>query len=271
MKWRLWVLRVLAIILLTATPVATVIAGTVADVSLFATPLFGSGIFSFTVTYVTDTRLDLSWTVGDNVSKVMVRSSYGKYPNDITSANETPSDGSLVYYGNALSYSDTSMDFENNFGMRLYYRAWAQLNDGSWVVASKTGWKESAVLTLIAIFGLALGLTWIGRNYKIMRAIAAAGWVGVAFYWASNPPSSVIVGSSVHSILFVIFLLTALAVFMWPFTTSNGATGESGAGIRFNMDRILGRTEAEPERSSTRQSRVAAYQERLRRADNGER
>ena len=89
------------------------------------------GISNFTVTYVTDTDMHLSWSfIGDAVN-IMIRSKYGSYPANIPNSTTTPSDGNLVYYGSGTSFDDTSMNFDQNPGS-LYYSAWAQKADGTW-------------------------------------------------------------------------------------------------------------------------------------------
>lgn len=268
MRWIIWPLRVLAILFFACAPVAPVFAGTVADVNLFATPLYGSGILSFTITYVSDTQLDLSWTVGANVTNVMVRSSYGKYPNDITSANQTPSDGSLVYYGPLLAFSDTSMDFENNFGMRLYYRAWAQRPDGTWFVNSKSGWKESSIMTLLAVIAIAGILSFLGFKNVQMRFIGGIAWFFVLVYWLSNRPSAITAGTPPDVFAILLFIAAGVIMFFWPTLTSRLNGQERGAGFRFNTDRIFGREERGP-RVNAREAyrnRAANYAGRVNRA-----
>jgi hypothetical protein len=177
MRWR-WIRLVLAVLLLSAYPTGAILAGTVVDVSIFATPLFGGGIFTLNITYVTDTRMDLDWTVGPDVDKVMVRAKYGSYPTDIPDQNTAPSDGYLVYYGNGLSASDTSMDFGNTVGT-LYYRAWAQKVDSTWTVTPAEGNKEGLVILLAILALIPLGLTvtmFVTRNSML-------GWPSGGFWF----------------------------------------------------------------------------------------
>jgi len=99
-----------------------VLADDHADVQVIAVPDMGDYISSFTVTYVSDTQVDLEWTYGAAVTNVMVRAKYGSAPTGI-------SDGYLVYYGNALLASDTSMNFDENAGI-IYYRIWGETTPG---------------------------------------------------------------------------------------------------------------------------------------------
>jgi hypothetical protein len=150
-------------------------------------PMFtGAGISWFQVTYTTDTQMDLDWMLGGSGVNIMIRSKYGGYPADIPNETVAPYDGNLVYYGDGLAtttFSDTSMDFDENPGS-IFYKAWAQKADGTWYVTTGTGNKESAVVTLIAFLLLALGLTipaFIWR--KALLAFAGSGaWIIFAVY-----------------------------------------------------------------------------------------
>lgn len=219
MKWIAWVVRIVIVSGLILAPVGTVFAGTVSDVTLFATPLYGEGILSFTVTYVSSTRLDLSWTVGANVTNVMVRSMYGKYPNNITSTNETPSDGSLVYYGPLLSYSDTNVDFEVNYGMKLYYRAWAQRPDGTWFISARQDSKEGVVMTYIGFFLLAIGLTVISLRWIniLWSLVASIMWLVLWRYNLTSPPGNIVIGSTTHEWLNYLFVGAAIVTMLMYF------------------------------------------------------
>jgi hypothetical protein len=249
---------------------ATALAADSVEISVIAQGIASAGIFNFKIVYVTEQRFDLSWILGSNVTSVMIRAKYNKYPNDITSTNETPSDGYLVYYGNGTSVSDTSMDLDQNPG-GIYYRAWAQLGDGSWVITPSQDWKESKVMTLLGVLAIASVFTMVGIKYKIMRTVAAVAWIFVGLYWLQARPSSITAGTPADTAAIVLFFIAAAVVFVWPFTSSNGSNGEVGARFRLSMDRFMGREETPPSRSPNRGERIAAYRERLDRADRGER
>lgn len=268
-----WLRLILALFLLagsTLLPVGVAFASTVGDVSLFATPLFTNGILTFTITYVTDTRLDLDWTVGANVSAVMIRAKYHQYPADIPDNVTAPSDGYLVYYGALLHASDTSMNFDENPGP-LYYRAWAQLSDGSWVVSPKEGWKESKEVILLAILATAGLLSFLGYKNPPMRVIASGAWIFVMLYWIQSPPSTITRGSSADTAAIAVFGLASATMMFWPFFTARSNGSEVSGRFRINLDRLLGREEPPPSRSPSRAARAQAYQDILNGVNRGER
>ena len=151
------------------------LAGTVSEGAIFAPPLFSAGITGFTITYISDTQLDLDWNNGSAVSQVMVRAKYGEYPADIPDEDTAPSDGYQVYYGAGTSASDTSMDFDENPG-KLYYRAWAQKADGKWFVTPVEDAEESRAMFFLALVILAGGLTAAMLAFRqSMLGVFAAG------------------------------------------------------------------------------------------------
>ena len=180
MKSIKWLVTILMTLAVSMTPVV-VYAATTAVVNVTNSPLFSQGILSFTVTYVSDTEMDLNWTVDATVANVMVRAKYGSYPTDIPNENTAPSGGYLVYYGTDLSVADTSMNFNENAGS-IYYKAWAQKADGTWYVTTSTGSKESRVVLFIGMIFLVFGLTIASFTLKgiiapILRLASAILWI----------------------------------------------------------------------------------------------
>jgi hypothetical protein len=157
-----------------------------AHVFINFTPLWSSGIYDFKITYVNEQQMDLTWQTGIDISNTMVRAKYGKYPGNIADENETPTDGYLVYYGGGHAASDTSMDFDNNPGA-LFYRAWAEESDGTWVVDAAGGSKESQIMITIAFAMIACGFSIAG--FWLKRTALLIGGVMVWFVfgaWAYN-------------------------------------------------------------------------------------
>lgn len=186
MKWGLvwriaWILGLIAVFVF---PIS-VSAGNVVTVTM--NPLFTGGINSFTITYVTDTQMDLDWTYGGDTANVMVRAKYGNYPANIPNQFTTPSDGYLVYYGSGLSASDTSMNFDQNPGY-LYYMAWAQRGDGTWHLDVSSGKEESKQLILIAMIISPLAIMGLGWRFKQawLLWLACPFWVILGIYIAYN-------------------------------------------------------------------------------------
>lgn len=264
-KRMLWLLGAIIMALLLATPV---LADGSVDLGVTAKGIFTGGINNFTIVYVSDTQLDLSWTLGDNVTGIMIRGKYGGYPTDIASSNETPSDGYLVYYGSGNTTSDTSMDFDQNPGP-IFYKAWAQRGDGTWVMFPSQGWKESNVMTLIAVILLCLGLTWVGAksSFWILKALAGLSWIAMAMFWQSNPPSTVVAGTPVDTVIILLFWFLGIAMLFMPFWYTSGE--EQGKGFRMRISRLLGREEEEPPPPPSRSERSTEYRDRVNGALRG--
>lgn len=159
------------------------LAATFESVEVVAKPRISGGIINFRITYVSDTQIDISWGYTGDAVKIMIRAKYGGYPENIPDEDTTPSDGYLVYYGNGVQTTDTSMNFDQNPGP-LYYRAWAQRANGKWHRTVVEDSKESDVMTLIAFLVLALGFTvpaFIARKAWLAFA-GAGGWMIFAVY-----------------------------------------------------------------------------------------
>lgn len=199
-------LAVIAMLAISLIPIV-ILADSSVDVIITATPMFTAGITSFTVTYITDIQMDLDWTVDGTVDLVMIRSSYVDYPADIPDEDTTPSDGNLVYYGDLLHFSDTSMDFDENLGT-IYYKAWAQKADGHWYVATSTGSKESEVVTLILLFGFGLVISGyaINKHKTEIAIIASAIWLAVIAYTRSHPIGEMTTGDTADTAVLLALL-----------------------------------------------------------------
>lgn len=245
-------------------------------------PSFTAGITSFTVTYVSDTEMDLSWTVNATVANVMVRAKYGQYPADIPDEYTAPSDGYLVYYGSDLSAVDTSMDFNENAGS-LYYKAWAQRADGTWYVTTSTGSKESREMLLLAFLGTFLGLIFANAmvrraSFLPLRLILAMTFVIPLVWLNAYPPSPFVAGSALMSATNVL-IIGAFLIFLFSsfrkqtevtrdMAGNFTATGE-GKGRWFWQNQ----NEVDEERERRREQRdedykVARYRARVHRALN---
>ena len=232
-------------------------------VVITADPIFSVGIEDFIITYVSDTQLDLDWVYGTDGVNIMIRAKYGEYPDDIPDEDTMPSDGYLVYYGSATSYSDTSMNFDENAGM-LYYKAWAQKADGTWILDTSTGYKESEIMTLLFFAIIAIGLSWFGlkTTYWILKFLAGASWFALLAYWKTNMPSAIVTGSSTDTIVTVLLIFVGLAMMFSTFWYSKNDNGmEVGRGFRLpfmNHD-----DEEEIQALPTHTERVNAYRKRV--------
>ncbi len=247
-------------------------ASELADVTLWATPVVSGGITNFTIIYVTEQRLDFTWGYSGNATKIMIRGKYGGYPSDIPNGATTPSDGYLVYYGNATSANDTSVDFDQNLGP-IYYKAWAQKADGTWIISPYSGSKESALMTLWAFIGLAAILSFLSlrTSFYILKAIAAISWWGCMAYWVANRPTAITAGSAPDVIMLMVLFLFGAGIMFLPFWSTKNENGqEIGRGFRLPFMKTPEEEERENYRE-TRQERNANYSARVYGALNGRR
>lgn len=234
--WR-WLLVILSVVCLGLMPIVA-LAATEQDVTVTATPAYG--IRTFSIVYVGDTQMDLSWTVSGDVVNVMVRAKYGEDLDEIPNEDTTPSDGYLVYEGAGSSVSDVSLDFDQNPGP-LYYKIWGQKVDDKWYTGSKYVWEESAVMTLGGMLFLAFILSYLAfrSSFKPMRFVAGFAWVAVLIYWIASPPSAVTAGSAAHVAVMLVLIFAAFAVSVSGFGVEEnrlrGAEGESRSSSVFNL------------------------------------
>ncbi len=175
-----------------------------------------TGIANFRSTYISNTEMDFDWDY-DCAVQVMIRGKYSEYPDDIPDQDTTPSDGYLVYYGAATSTSDTTMDFDENVGP-IYYKAWGQRADNTWYVSPETGWKESAVLTLLSYVALVLIISVVAfwRNNVMMFMVGVIGWFSLAFYMVNQtfPAGNDYIKYAVATFCIAMTLVMAVQVYL---------------------------------------------------------
>jgi hypothetical protein len=221
-------LRLLVIIFVALTPATPIMAATVVDVTITATPLVSTGITNFTIVYVSDQRLDLSWGFSGLATQIMIRGKYGSYPADIPNEDTAPTDGYLAYYGNGTSVSDTSMNFDENAGI-LYYKAWGQKADGHWYTNTSTGWKESREVVLIGLILIGMIGTYFALSKRnVLFAVGTAAlWFFLIAYTRSNPLPNITSGSSTDNIFIGVCTAfsvgTMLSVFIMNYKERNEA------------------------------------------------
>lgn len=130
----------------------------------------------FTVTYVSDWEIGLSWAMGADANNTMVRAAYGRYP-------ENRDDGYLVYYGGGTYANDTAVNLDETASL-IYYKAWSENTGGAWSSEYGEGFIEGIGMKLIAFIILALGLmvaAFVFKKQALMMA-AGLGFVGLGVY-----------------------------------------------------------------------------------------
>jgi hypothetical protein len=164
----------------------------------------------FTLTYVNDHRVDISWVKATGAEYTMVRAKYGSSPSD-------RSDGYLVYYDTGESVTDNSPSLDNTADL-LYYRAWSQKLDGTWDSAGVSKNIGGIGMTLIALVILVLGLLISSVSFKVKALMWMAGVssVGLAIYGLNNIQTSMdvneIIGLIGIGLSVIIFLMAGLSL-----------------------------------------------------------
>ena len=211
-----------------------IFADTTASVTVTMQFAVTNGITNFKIIYISDTQMDLSWTL-TSASNIMIRAKYGDYPSDIPNDTTTPSDGYLVYYGSGSSVSDTSMNFDQNPGL-LYYKAWGQKADGTWYVQTSTGSKESKELILLSFIAIIIGLLVVNimakNSFIPIKLVAAMAWA-IPLVWAIEyPPSFIVAGSNIQTIIVIILigmlLICGFQAFRSPLQMGRTRIGKNG-------------------------------------------
>jgi len=133
----------------------------------------------FTLTYISDHEVQITWTKGDGAAKTMIRAKYGSYPEDVD-------DGYLVYYGDGESCSDTAVSLDET-ATAVHYRAWSEDEYGAFTAEWVEGTMEGIGVTLIALVVLTLGLTVTGFWQRRVWLFVMAGlaWFGFGIYGVS--------------------------------------------------------------------------------------
>ena len=206
MKRLRWLAVLLVAIATTLLPVP-VMGASEAGVTVVATPDVGDGITSFTATIITDTQVDLEWTVDVDITSVIIRAQYGSMPMSRT-------EGYLVYEGSGSSISDTSMNFDTEAG-ELFYRIWAYHDTIGWLDSEvQTQSLESLIMTLLAVFALCGIITAVSfrNSFPLLKLAAATAWIGAMLYFKDNPPSQIAEGSASHTVFLLVLIMIALAV-----------------------------------------------------------
>lgn len=176
-KWRLWALVVVCLVFL--LPCA-VVADSSEGVVVSATGWIAGAPGGFTITYVSDYEVELSWTMGVDAVNVMVRAAYGREPED-------RADGYLVYQGSGTSATDAAIALSTP--EIVYYRAWSQNVGGVWSELFSTvdtgGFMSMSFLFLtLVVLGLVLFLAAFRWKDLLLSWSAGLTWLAIGFWWA---------------------------------------------------------------------------------------
>lgn len=181
-----------------------------ADVVITAQGIVVAAPGDFTLTYITDYEVGISWTKPPLAVNTMVRVAYGRQPTSIT-------DGYQVYYGVGTSATDnaTSLAAPDI----TFYAAWSQRADGLWsplFASGDTGGFMSASFLFIGLIAIACFLTWMAsRRPNILVAFASGlTWLAMGFWVLLGDVTNLGLESSWTQILAWVLIIMTFVPFL---------------------------------------------------------
>ena len=215
--WK-WLLVILLLITLIApTPV---LADTSAEVVVTATGWICEAPGGFSLFYINDYEIGISWVKGAGAENTMIRAKYGSYPVDRT-------DGYQVYYGDGTVASDTGVNFEEGVS-DVYYIAFSQSASGAWEEIGATNFMENPHMLLIALILLALGFTIVSYIFKkgVLSFAGAGPWMIASIYCFTKSAETWDIYFSLAFLFIGLLLACAFSPLAWRETTPAGETPE---------------------------------------------
>ena len=271
MRWffLLVVLVALAVGVPTLTARADTSAGVVITVSGNVSGVLGlpSG---FTITYIDDCSMQMTWTKGIGSTNTMIRAAVGVLPAD-------RNDGRLVYYGNGTQAVDVWCS--TTAQKPVYFRAWSESSTGNWTSGStdsnQIGGRTMTLLGLFAFCGI---LSWMSlkSNFFLLKLLAGMSWIALFLYTKDYPPGAIPEGSSVHVAILMILIGLGLAIPLYGLgreISKQQSYGEGGSetsgGFRFSRPEWTKSSTAKfQKRKQKRMSDLEEYRERFHKALN---
>ena len=200
---RKWPWIILVVLVLWLLPVG-VLADSSQDVVVTAVGWICGAPGGFTITYVSDYEVQLSWVKGDGAENTMVRAAIGRVPIDRT-------DGMEIYYGDGTTAS--SWINMETLSDPVCYRAWSQNAGGIWSSLFVEDQIEGVGMITIGLIVLALGITGIAvwRKQLLLYMVAAIGCLIIAVYLTGS--------STGASLIFGIPIYLISGYMFWEFVT----------------------------------------------------
>lgn len=206
--WR-WLWLILLVIGLWLMPIGA-LADSSQDVTVTAVGWICEAPGGFTITYVSDFEVGLSWVKPEDVDNTMIRVRFGDFPVD-------REDGYLVYYGDGESCSDANIDL--TMAQVPSYRAWSQRDDGVWEavgVTEEAGFMSASFLFigLIAIAGL-LTIMQFRWHFLPLAMAAAMGWLATGLWLLLGDVTNLGLETAWAQVLALLFILMVFVPLLW--------------------------------------------------------
>lgn len=194
MRYKILLLVILLLLGIFSVGVAEIAqADSSVTITITATGLVVDAPVGFTVWYVNDHEVGMSWSKPTGAVNTMVRAEYGQYPDEPIPLGSIPTDGYLVYYGPAELASDTAVSLDE-IATQVYYRAWSENAAGVWSPIYGEDNVEGIGVTLLALIIAAMGLLAIFAftRLAVISFLDAVFWIvlGVFCYTRSTQPGS---------------------------------------------------------------------------------
>jgi hypothetical protein len=204
----LWVLIIICLMLI--LPVGQVYADSSSDVTVTASGYVCGAPGAFTLTYINDYEVGISWTKGTDAVNTMIRAAFGRVPEDI-------SDGYQVYYDTGTFCTDNAISLSSP--EVIYYVAWSQNAGGQWgllFASGDTGGFMSASFLFIGLIMIACFLTYLSsRRPNILVAFAAGlTWLGMAFWLLLGNVTNLQLTSSWTQVIAWVFVIMTFVPFL---------------------------------------------------------
>jgi len=210
MKKILRIFIVLGIVTLQLLPTLGVKAGTSADVTIIATGMvvgIPGAPGGFTLTYITDSKVGISWTKDTFTANTMIRVKQGGFPTSMT-------DGYLVYYGPGTTTNDTALNVASPESW--FYRAWSENITGGWSVLYSEGDTNIFMSTSFLFIGFILlcsVLTFIAikANLLLFRLASAGSWLALGLWLLLSNTTNLDLGDTWTQVLGFVFIMMTIA------------------------------------------------------------
>lgn len=248
--------------------VTPVLAALSVDVTVTWTP--AGALFpptDFVATVIDNDTIRLTWIPDVMAVTTHIRGKVGSYPVNVL-------DGYEVYNGAGNTVDDNSVNLDET-AANIYYIAYSVDGGGVHSINYAQANAGGTGMTMIAFFGGALIMTWIGmsnRTYGILKFLSGVFWFAVLAYWLNGlRPAAITAGSPADQIIILFLFGIGLAVMLMPWWYDKDKNGKDTRG-RFRLPFSDDDEDEMPERyAPTRQERSVAYSTRVNGALNGNR
>jgi len=197
-----------------------VLADTSSEVVVTATGWICEAPSGFSLFYINDYEIGISWVKGEGAENTMIRAKYGSYPIDRT-------DGYQVYYGDGTVASDTGVNFEEGVS-DVYYIAFSENVNGVWEEVGASDFMENPHMLLIALIILALGFTIVSYIFKkgVLAFAGAGSWMVASIYCFTKSAETWDIYFSLAFLFIGLLLACMFSPLAWKETTPAGEIPE---------------------------------------------